>query len=197
MRKTISAMAVLFVITTANLASHAQDKEKKETEKPPQTSTADAWRQALPATEQPQTTTPVSDETNTDEVVETPAAIEKKILELEKRMMEAVKTRDSATLKSLLADDFLLAGINIAGEKSDKTRYINWAVKNLELKTYSLDKSTVRVFPATAIVSYNYKRQANIGGTPADGDFVVTDVWVKRANQWVVVSHHISSIPKP
>ena len=197
MRKIISAMAVLLVITTANLATYAQDKEKKETEKPPQTSTVDAWRQALPVTEQTQTTTSAAEETNSDEVVETPAAIEKKVLDLERRMLEAVKTRDSATLKSLLADDFLLAGINIAGEKSDKTRYINWAVKNLELKTYSLDKSTVRVFPATAIVSYNYKRQANIGGTPADGDFVVTDVWVKRANQWVVVSHHISSMPKP
>jgi len=193
MRKTIWVMTSLLVITIANLGTYAQDKP----EKPPQTSTVDAWRQAMPATEQPPIAPTLADETNVEEVTETPAAIEKRVLELEKKMMEAVKERDSATLKSLLADDFLLAGINIAGAKSDKTRYIDWAVKNLEIKTYSLDKSTVRVFSTTAIVTYNYKRQASIGGMPADGDFVVTDVWVKRANQWMAVAHHISSVPKP
>jgi ketosteroid isomerase-like protein len=197
MRKTIRLMTVLLLVTIANLAAYAQqDKEKKEAEKP-QTTTADAWRNALPVNEQPATNQPVNEQAKQSEVVETNADIERKVLELEKRLMSAVKGRDSATLKSLLADDFLLAGINIEGAKSDKIRYINWAVKSLELKTYSLGKTTVRIFPETAIVSYNYTRQASIAGVPSDGDFVVTDVWVKRGDQWLAVSQHISSVPKP
>lgn len=194
MQKIILLTAAFTLITLTSLSAQAQDKEKKEAEKP-QTTTVDAWRTALPVNEQPPTRpAPVAEES---EVVETPAEIEKKVLDLEKRLLEALKGRDSATLKTLLADDFLFAGINITGAKSDKIRYINWAVKNLELKSFILDKPSVRASPTTAIVIYNYKRQANIGGAPSDGDFVVTSVWVKRGNQWLAVSHHISPLPKP
>jgi Domain of unknown function (DUF4440) len=197
MRKTIRLMIMLLLVTLANLAAYAQqDKEKKEAEKP-QTTTADAWRNALPVTEQPSPNPTVANQSNQSETVETAAEIESKVLDLEKKMMVAVKGRDSATLKSLLADDFLLAGMNIPGAKSDKIRFINWAVKSLELKAYSLGKTTVRIFPETAIVSYNYTRQASIAGVPSDGDFVVTDVWVKRGDQWLAVSQHISPVPKP
>jgi ketosteroid isomerase-like protein len=197
MQKIILVIAVFTIITLTNFSTPAQDKEKKEAEKPT-TTTVDAWRDAMPTTEQPTTNSfPVDPDANDPEVVETPAQIEKKVLELEKSMMEALQKRDSATLKNLLAEDFLLTGINIAGAKSDKIGYIDWALKNLELKTYVLDKPKVRAYPTTAIVIYNYKRQATINGAPSDGDFVVTDVWVKRGNRWRAVSHHISPLPKP
>lgn len=194
MSKIMPVMAMLLLIGLANFSTEAQNNEKKEAEKP-QTSTVDAWRNALPVNEQP--SNPSNVQSNVEEVVESAAEIEKKILDLEKRMMEALKGRDSETLKKLLANDFLLAGINIPGAKSDKIRYIDWAVKNLELKTYVFDKPTVRVYPAAVVVTYNYKRQANIGGAPSDGDFVVTDVWIKRTEGWLAVSHHISAAPKP
>lgn len=193
MHKITPLMAVILLLTLANLTANAQDKEKTEK---PKTTTVDAWRNALPVSEQPPTSAS-TDESSVPEVAETPAEIEKKVLALEKNLMEALKTRDSAALKNLLADDFLLAGINIAGTKSDKIRYIDWAVKNLELKTYILDKTVVRAFPTTAIVTYSYKRQANIGATPSDGEFTVTDVWVKRGERWLAISHHISPSPKP
>ena len=186
---------MLLLITFVSFTANAQDKEKTET---PKTSTVDAWRTALPVSEQP-TVPKTGDETSntTDNAVST-AEIEKTILELEKRLMESLKIRDTETLQSLIADDFLLTGINIAGKKTDKVRFINWAAKSFELKTYTLVKTTVRAFPTTAIVSYSYKRQANIAGKPADGDFVVTDVWVKGDNNlWQAVSHHISQLPKP
>jgi hypothetical protein len=191
MRKIILVTAVFTLITLTHFSVDAQEKTEK-----PKTATVDAWRNAIPVNEQPPTSPTIVDpDANDPEVVETPAQIEKKVLELEKTMLEALKGRDSVTLKSLLADDFLLTGINIAGAKSDKAGYIDWALKNLELKTYILDKPKVRTYPATVVVAYDYKRQASIGGTPSDGDFVVTSVWVKRGNRWRAVSHHIS--PKP
>lgn len=177
---------------------------QKEGEK---TTTIDAWRQSLPDNNQSNTPPTVVMEESRDNVEgeETPEQIEKRILDLERRLMEALKLRDSAALKRFLADDFIFAGVNTtatgagtnAAQSSDKTRYIEWALRNLELKTYNLEKTTVRVFPSTAVVTFNYKRQANVAGSPADGDFTVTDVWVKRGKRWQAVAHHISPLPKP
>lgn len=207
MRKMISAaIPALLLLTLANATVSAQGTQKKETEK---TTTLDAWRQALPDGDQSANTPPtvaMGDSKDNVETEETPAQIEKRILDLERRLMEALKMRDSATLKRFLADDFILAGMNINGsgggggaaaQSSDKSRYIEWALKNLELKSYNLEKTTLRVYPSTAIVTFNYKRQASVAGAPADGDFIVTDVWVKRGKRWQAVSHHISPSPKP
>lgn len=200
MRKMILVtMPALLLITLASVRVHAQGTEKKEAEK---TTTLDAWRQALPDGNQSANTPPTvaMDESKDNvESEETPAQVEKRILDLERRLLEALKLRDAAALKRFLADDFILAGMNLNGTatQTDKTRYIEWALKNLELKSYNLEKTTVRVYPATAIVTFNYKRQASVAGAAADGDFIVTDVWVKRGKRWQAASHHISLSPKP
>jgi hypothetical protein len=106
--------------------------------------------------------------------------------------MEAHKQRDLVALKQLLADDFVPVGANLTPIQTDKTRYIEWAQKNLDLKSYTLGKITVRVYRTTALVTVPYKQQATIGGLPADGDFIATDVWVKRGKLWQAVSHHVS-----
>lgn len=208
MQKIILAIiSALLLITLAKTDTHAQNTEKKEGEK---TTTIDAWQQALPDNNQSSNAPPtVVMEESKDNVEgeETPEQIEKRILDLERRLMEALKLRDAAALKRFLADDFIFAGFNTAAtatgagtnaaQSSDKTRYIEWALRNLELKTYNLEKTVVRVFPSTAVVTFNYKRQANVAGSAADGDFTVTDVWVKRGKRWQAVSHHISPSPKP
>jgi ketosteroid isomerase-like protein len=200
MRKMIFViLPALLLITLASGSLRAQGTEKKEAEK---TTTIDAWREALPDGNQSADTPPVvaMDESKDNvESEETPAQVEKRILDLERRLMEALKMRDSATLKRFLADDFVLAGMNLTGTETQsvKTRYIDWALRNLELKSYNLEKTTVRVYPSTAIVTFNYKRQATVAGSPADGDFIVTNVWVKRGKRWQAASHHISPLPKP
>lgn len=203
----LSIISALLLITLAKTDTHAQNTEKKEGEK---TTTIDAWRQALPDNNQSSDTPPaVVMEESKDNVEgeETPEQIEKRILDLERRLMEALKLRDRAVLRRFLADDFVLAGVNTAAnatgtgtnaaQSSDKTRYIEWALRNLELKTYNLEKAVVRVFPSTVVVTFNYKRQASVAGSPADGDFTVTDVWVKRGKRWQAVAHHISPLSKP
>ena len=197
MRKIILSAAALLLMTTASsVNSYAQNTEKKDA---PKTTTVDAWRESLPQSEVTSEMPPavvMEESTNNVEAKETPAQIEKRILELEQKLMASLKQRDAVSLGNLLADDFVLAGVDIAGAQPDKARFIQWALKSLEIKSYNLEKTTVRAFPSAAIVTYRYKRQATVGGAPADGDFIVTDVWVKRAKQWRAVSHHISQQPK-
>jgi hypothetical protein len=201
MQKTILFIITLLLITLTGINAQAQNTEKKEAEKPQTTTTTvDAWREATPLSEQSYYTPPAVVEAESSDNVEskeTDAQIEKRILDLEQRLMEALKKRDPVMLKHLLAEDFVPAGVNITAAQPDKTRYIEWALKNLELKSYTLGKTTVRVFRTTAIVTVNYKRQATIAGLPSNGDFIITDVWVKREKQWKAVSHHISQSSKP
>ena len=192
MKITILASITLLFITLGNSGIQAQTPEKKDTETP-QTTTVDAWRNALPP--QSEVTAPAA-EADAFEGEETESQVENRILNLEQRLLEALRQRDQATLKNLLADDIVIAGLNIPGAQSDKVRFIDWAQKKLELKSYTVQKTAIRVFPLTAVVTVHYKRQASIAGAPSDGDFIVTGVWVKRGKQWQAISHHISPVAK-
>jgi len=196
MQKMILIIATLFLITSASIDAHAQNTEKKDPEK---TNAVDAWRQALPESEQTSNTPVVvmDESTNRVEARETPEQVEKRILDLEQKLMEALKGRDSVALKYLLADDFIPAGVNITAAEPDKARFIEWSLKNLEIKSYTVEKTTVRVYQSTAVVTVQYKRQAAVAGVPSDGNFIATDVWVRRGKQWQAVSHHVSPLPKP
>lgn len=188
----------LAALLLATAGANAQTPEKPDAAKVPQTTTVDAWRDAMPANEAAPTVMASLDEgkTKVKGEEETTAQIEKRVLSLESKLMEAVKLRDAAALNRLLADDFVAAGVNLTGTQPDKMRFIDYALKNLELKSYNLEKTTVRAYPTTAIVTFNYKRTASVAGAAADGDFVVTDVWVKNGNKWQAVSHHISQTAK-
>lgn len=197
MKKFILAAAAFLTAISANIGVQAQEKDKKESEKT-QTTTVDAWREALPLEEKPLYS--LSDDPRDDaEIEESIEQIEQRISDLERKLTEAFKQRDAATLKILLADDFLPAGASITQAQSDKTRYIDWALKNEELKSQSVEKIVVRVYGMTAIATVYYKRQISLpaaANPAADGSLVVTDVWVKRGNQWQAVSRHASRPPK-
>jgi len=198
MKKMILVITILLLTTLASVSVQAQAPEKKDSDKKEAT-TADAWRQALPEGEQPSNVAPVyvmEESTDNVETRETETQIEKRILDLEGRLMEALKRRDSVALKQLLADDFIPAGLNITELQSDKNRYIEWALKNLELKSYTVGKTTVRSYRTTAVVTVHYKRQAIVAGSPSDGDFIATNVWVRRGKIWQVVAQHVSQLPK-
>lgn len=195
MRKTnlVAASFLLTLVVGGN--HHAQSSKDKE--KKPQT-TADAWREALPQSEQTVPAILVPEESKDNvEGKETAAQTEKRILELEQRLMASLKDRDLNSLGFLIADDFVVAGQDLPGTQSDKERYIKWATGQLQIRSYDVEKVLVRAFPATAVVTLKYKRQASIGGTPSDGDFTVTNVWIRRDKLWRITSHHISQTPSP
>lgn len=174
-------------------AQSSKDKEKK-----PETTTVDAWRVALPQSEQTAPPIVVPEESRDNvERKETAAQTEKRILELEQRLMTSLKDRDLNSLGFLIADDFVLAGQELPGTQSDKERYITWATGQLQIRSYDVEKVVVRAYPATAIVTLKYKRQASIGGTPSDGDFTVTNVWIRREKLWRIAAHHISQTLNP
>lgn len=199
MKKTILTAAFSLVVLTG-VNGHAQKIGTSENQKPP-VSTVDAWRGSVPAEAEQSPNSQLlviaEESTNNVETRETAAEIEKRVLDLQIKLMEALKLRDSVALGYLLADDFVPTGANLTDAQADKPRYIQWALKNSEIKSYTLEKTTVRSYRTAAVVTARYKQQAVVAGVPSSSEFISTNVWVKRGKQWQAVSHHISQIPAP
>lgn len=191
MQKTILIITTLVLFGAASINAYAQDTETK---KSGNTSTIDAWREALPGKEEPYTDPSAAE--NKNNVEETAADIERKVMSLEQNLMDAYKQRNSETLKTILADDFMPAGANIKVAKPNKNTYISWALKNSELSAYTIEKISVRVYGTTALATVNYKKQTTAADTTSEKPLTATDVWVKNGTEWQLVSHHLSPSPE-
>lgn len=179
---------ILFIILMP-LVINAQDAPKQEDAGRKTSTTADAWRNALPQNEKQSI---YEDESGAD--ADVLAASEKRLTGLEYKLMDAVKLHDAAALKRLLAEDFTLAGTSVSETFFDKTQYINQTVNELKLDSYEFDKISVRLYGNTAIVNARYKQQANFAGKDYSGDFLFTDVWVREGKYWHIVSRHLSQL---
>lgn len=197
MKKTLKfAAAIALLITAAGASVYSQETRKKD-DKTPQTTTLDAWRRALPGFEEVTSTsaanTPNAPE-ELEENSESAAEIQQKIIDSEKRFLQAFKQKDSAALTLLLADDFMPAGDALVENQADKTGFIERIAGDKTYGSYDLEKINVRVYGATAVSTVYYlKNPESPGGR--DG-LVTTNVWVKRGDLWQVVSHHTSFLPK-
>jgi ketosteroid isomerase-like protein len=188
-------LACMFGIVVAGAAVPSYSQKPEKTDAPSsKTTTLDAWRNAVPQSEVT-SVAPVLMENADAEVIESASQIKKRILDLEQRFLEAIKSRDADGLNALLADKVSIAGVDLPGNKPEKIGFIDWAQKRFVLKEYLLEKTSIQLFGSVALVSSVYKRQASLDGAPSDGDFVVTNVWAKTGKEWQAVSHHIS--PRP
>lgn len=194
----ISSLWTLVLMLFIPFIVAAQDASKTvDTPQKPTTTTVDAWRNALP--EKERLTSPV-DETASANVKageESFDQIEKRLNTLERRLMDAIKLHDAATLKRILADDFTLTSALSIGTGQDKTQYVEDVLRDWQLKSYNFDKLKVRVYGDTALVNAGYKQEAVVAGKESSGNFLLTDVWVKREGHWHVVSRHTSQVVSP
>lgn len=186
----LTCASVVFVASP--LTAVAQ--EKKDEAKKPAGSTADTWRQALPPEAE-----------RTGETVEAasvaPASpsreeVERNVLALERKWMEALKARDASTLGQVVADDFSFVGPRTSGKPGDRDKYFAHALRELKLESYEFGEQTVRLYGRTAVVSVRLTQKATgAGGEDLSGSYYLTDVWVSRDGIWRVVSRHASLMP--
>jgi uncharacterized protein (TIGR02246 family) len=116
---------------------------------------------------------------------------EREILALQHTWMKAVMAHDAATLQAILADDFTLTSVHSSGELVSKSEYIAsfGKVKN---SLFSFRDVIVRIYGEMAVVNSRFNQQYVGEQKEAAGDFLLTDVWVKRNGRWQAVSRHSS-----
>lgn len=122
--------------------------------------------------------------------------VEQELVKLENEWARAWQLPDPAALESLLADDFTLTSTRSKGELVNKRQYIDSTLKLVRGESYSFEKLQVRIYGDTAVINAHFQQVATFAGSDWSGDFLLTDVWVKRGGRWQVVARH-SSRPLP
>jgi ketosteroid isomerase-like protein len=118
--------------------------------------------------------------------------VEQELVKMENEWARAWQLPDPAALENIVADDFTLTSASSKGEITNKRQYIDTVLKLVRGDSYSFEKMTVRIYGDTAVINACFQQSATFAGQDWSGDFLVTDVWVKRAGQWRVVARHAS-----
>jgi ketosteroid isomerase-like protein len=118
------------------------------------------------------------------------------IEELEARWAQAEIAGDVSTLDAMAAEDFMLVGP--FGFVLDKTQWLD-RYRSGDLVTTQLDwKDTqVREMGDTALVIGIHDQKAAYRGTPSDGRFRSTHIWVRQDGQWRLAGTQLSPIGRP
>ena len=115
------------------------------------------------------------------------------ITDLEQQWAAAEVAGDTAVLNAITVPEFALVGpLGFVLDKSQWShRYAGGG-----LVTRSLDRAdvTVRVMGDTAITIGEHVQQASYRGSPADGRFRSTHVYVRTGQGWRLAGMHLSPI---
>jgi len=117
--------------------------------------------------------------------------MEELFLDLEIKWMTAWKNKDVTTVRKMLSDDFTLTSSLSSGGLVDKEAWIE-KLQVYDCKDFRFDKIQVRVYNDTSIVNSWFHQEATANGKDWSGDFLITDVWVKKNEDWQVVTRHAS-----
>lgn len=71
-----------------------------------------------------------------------------------------------------------------------KSDWLAAAMSSYACTSFAWEELLVRPFGDAAVAHGRSRQQASVAGQDWSGLFLVTDVWVKRNNQWQVVSRH-------
>jgi hypothetical protein len=103
-----------------------------------------------------------------------------------RKLWEAFKNKDKATLSSLLDDGFRMFEEGLT-TFADKKAEVN-AVDEYDLLNYTLSDFTVKsTGPNTAVVTYIAQYEGKSGGEVAKAKSVFGEVWVHTGGEWKVL----------
>ncbi|HEX4784802.1 MAG TPA: nuclear transport factor 2 family protein [Candidatus Sulfotelmatobacter sp.] len=103
-----------------------------------------------------------------------------------RKLWEAFKNKDKATLSSLIDDNFrqFEEGLSAFGDKKTEVN----SVDEFELLNYTLTEFTIKsIGPNAALVTYIAQYEGKSGGETSKGHSVFGEVWTRSGNEWKVL----------
>ena len=116
---------------------------------------------------------------------------EREIMALQHDWMKAVMAHDETTLQQILADDFTLTSVHSGGELVGKAAYMA-SFGKVRNSRFSFRDVVIRIYGEMAVVNSRFHQQYAGESKESAGEFLLTDVWVKRDGRWQAVSRHAS-----
>jgi ketosteroid isomerase-like protein len=113
------------------------------------------------------------------------------ILRLANDWMRACQARDWALLERLVAPGFTMTG---AAGVVDRAAWMRNAAERMTLETFSYTEPVMSFYGDVALMRSRWNQTATLDGRPWNGEFLLTDVWVRREDGWQVVTRHSTPI---
>jgi ketosteroid isomerase-like protein len=114
------------------------------------------------------------------------SSVEEEFKQIENQWAEADKNKDAAALGRLLADDWTYLGPVGIETKAQHLAGLKTGADKLE--SITLIEMKVRVFENTAVVTGREHEKSTNSGKDTSGDYLWTDVFVKRQGHWLAVN---------
>jgi Domain of unknown function (DUF4440) len=92
----------------------------------------------------------------------------------------------------MLGDEFTLTSSLSSGELMSKSLWLSGAVSTHACEAFHFDHIDVRVYGETALANVWYYQKATVRGSDWSGNFLMSDLWVRRDGRWQVVARHAS-----
>ncbi len=121
---------------------------------------------------------------------------EKQILKLEEELTHTEMSVDVDVLDRIFADDIIVtAPIGMCVDKPAVMNEIREAAEKAVIGRYDKEDLKVRAFGDTAVSSYRMIAEATFDGMEIKRQLCITNVWMKRNEQWQIVARHTASLP--
>ena len=121
--------------------------------------------------------------------------VERQIFSLEEELTQTEHRLDVHALDRLYADDILVtAPVGICVDKDAVMDEVRSAAEKAVVGRYDKDDLKVRAFGDTAVSSYRMAAEATFEGRKIKRQLCVTNVWMKRNDQWQIVARHTASL---
>ena len=113
---------------------------------------------------------------------------------MEQKRIQAILDVDMPTLNAIYSDDFFY---NLAaGNSETKSEYFaRYTSGNLKVTKSESEGREVRIYGNTAVVTGIVHVNATIKGEDKEIHQRYLNVWVKRANGWVLVARQATNLP--
>ena len=110
------------------------------------------------------------------------------------RWDKAIVRKDRAAIEANMAEDF--RQIDRAGNIATRKSFVDGLVSpDLEIDPYAVEDFEVRVYGETALLSGRTRMTGRYQGQPFTSHYRYIDVYVRRGDEWKIVSVQISPIP--
>ena len=110
---------------------------------------------------------------------------EHELIARERDWMEAVQRKDLATLERIVAADYVYAA---SGQgRWSRERWMK-TVPVYDIHRFAFLDIDVRDYGDVVVVLSRYEQEATVAGVLRSGEFLLTDVWVRREDRWQVVT---------
>lgn len=122
----------------------------------------------------------------------TPAFVESDIVENEKRLWDAIKSKNAEAFAAMLADELVYVTSDGLYDKSQTVE----AVKKLNLTESSISEAEVlKVDDDAAVVYYTLRSKGTLDGQPLpEKPEYNSTTWVKRGGKWLAIHHQDSYV---